>query len=72
MDSTITIRVSDEDKALFKSLSSQEGLSLSDWARKTILSQIEDEYDIRAYEEFLKDEDQMLYTTEEVEKILGL
>ncbi|VEJ35322.1 Uncharacterised protein [Aedoeadaptatus ivorii] len=68
---TITIRVKSRDKALFKRVSKEKNKSISNWARETLLSSIEDEYDVGIVEEYLKNEDSMkFYTADEVDKEL--
>ena len=50
---TLTIRLSEEDKELFKSVSKDKNMVLSDWARETLLASIEEEYDKELIEEYL-------------------
>ncbi|CDZ74893.1 Hypothetical protein ING2D1G_0734 [Peptoniphilus sp. ING2-D1G] len=72
---TITIRLSEEDKELFKRVSENKNMTLSDWARNTLVESIEDEYDlevIREYEEAASKGLVKYYTADEVERELGL
>ena len=70
---TLTIRLSEEDKELFKSVSKDKNMVLSDWARETLLSSIEEEYDKKLIEEYLLNKENMkFYTSDEVKKELGL
>ena len=48
---TITLRITEEEKQLFQTLASFEGLSLSESIRKTMKERAEDEYDIRSLDE---------------------
>ena len=70
---TLTIRLSEEDKELFKSVSKDKNMVLSDWARDTLLASIEEEYDKKLIEEYLLNKkDMKFYTSDEVKKELGL
>ena len=70
---TLTIRLSEEDKELFKSVSKDKNMVLSDWARETLLASIEEEYDKKLIEEYLLNKkDMKFYTSDEVKKELGL
>lgn len=70
---TLTIRLSEEDKELFKSVSKDKNMVLSDWARETLLASIEDEYDKKLIEEYLLNKkDMKFYSSDEVKKELGL
>lgn len=69
---TLTIRLSEEDKELFKSVSKDKNMVLSDWARETLLASIEEEYDKELIEEYLLNKkDMKFYTSDEVKKELG-
>lgn len=69
---TLTIRLSEEDKELFKSVSKDKNMVLSDWARETLLASIEEEYDKELIEEYLLNKkDKKFYTSDEVKKELG-
>lgn len=73
--STITIRLNEEDKELFKRVSERKNMTLSDWARDTLIESIEDEYDleiVKEYEEAASKGLVTYYTADEVEKELGL
>lgn len=56
---TITVRVTDEEKAFLDRMAKFEGKSLSDLLKTTTLDSLEDAYDAHvgdlAYEEYLKD-----------------
>lgn len=70
---TLTIRLSEEDKELFKSVSKDKNMVLSDWARETLIASIEEEYDKKLIEEYLLNKkDMKFYTSDEVKKELGL
>ncbi|PMB85028.1 antitoxin [Dolosicoccus paucivorans] len=70
---TLTIRLSEKDKKLFQSVSQEKNKILSDWARETLLKTIEEEYDEQLVKEYLLNKNKMnFYTSDEVEKELGL
>ncbi|MSS78819.1 antitoxin [Anaerococcus sp. WCA-380-WT-2B] len=70
---TLTIRLSEEDKELFKRVSEDKKKVLSDWARETLLESIEEEYDKQIIDDYLLNKNNMkFYTSEEVKEELGL
>lgn len=70
---TLTIRLNSDDKELFKRVAEENNKSLSDWARETLLRNIEEEYDEKLIEDYLLNKENMkFYTSEEVKKELGL
>lgn len=46
---TITLRLDDDDAALFKNCAEAKGLTVSELARQSVIGRIEDEYDLKAY-----------------------
>ena len=68
MTVTVTIRLSEEDKKLFKSHAAAKKMSLSELLRTAVMEQIEDELDIQEYYEAMKTNEQnpVTYTHEEV------
>lgn len=71
---TISLRLNDQDAQLFKNYAAMNGMTLSDLIRETVLSRIEDEYDLKSYQKAIADYNQnpQTYTLDEVEKELGL
>lgn len=71
---TVSVRLSDEDKALFKSYARIKKVSLSELFRSAVMEQIEDEYDLHEFERAKSkfDADPVTYTHEEVKRELGL
>ncbi len=70
---TLTIRLNSDDKELFKRVADEKSKSLSDWARDTLLRNIEEEYDEKLIKDYLLNKENMkFYTSEEVKKELGL
>ena len=45
---TISLRLNDEESALFKKYAEMNGLTLSELIRQSVLERIEDEYDLKA------------------------
>ncbi|EUJ16596.1 type II toxin-antitoxin system RelB family antitoxin [Listeria aquatica] len=54
MSSTITIRVSDEEKEFIKKMATFYGLSVSELSRKQLLEALEDQIDLNVYKEALQ------------------
>lgn len=53
----ISIRLTDEEEKVFKKFASSKELNLSDLVRRTITERIEDEYDLKVYQEYLENEE---------------
>lgn len=71
---TISVRLNQEDTNLIKKYAEIHNISLSDLVRKAILEKIEEEYDLKRYEEAIKEyqKNPVTYTHEEVAKMLEL
>lgn len=71
---TISITLSDEDVSLFTKYAEMHNMSLSDFIRNTVLEKIEDEYDLKCYEEAIEEykKNPVTRTFDEVVKELGL
>lgn len=71
---TISVRLNAEDTALIKSYAALNNISLSDLVRTAVIEKIEDEFDLKCYEEAIKEykENPVVYTLDEVERDLGL
>ena len=71
---TIGVRLPEEEKAFIQDYASVMGISVSEFARRSMLERIEDEIDYRiaaeAYEEYLKDPETL--SLDEVVEGLGL
>ena len=67
---TISLELPDEDAVLFKRYADLQNMSLSDFIRNTVFERIEDEYDLKVYEEALEEfkKDPTTYTVEEIKK----
>lgn len=70
---TITVRVSEEDKAMIQHYSNIHGISSSELLKKTTLEKIEDDIDLDLYHNAMREfkDDNTTYTTDEVDKMLG-
>lgn len=71
---TISIRLSDKDTELIKRYAKLNNISVSDLVRMAVLEKIENEYDLRVYEEAMEEYkvNPKIYSFEELEKELGL
>ena len=71
---TISLRLNDEESALFKKYAEMNGLTISELVRQSVLERIEDEYDLKAYEKAVADykSNPVTFTLDEVEEELGL
>jgi RHH-type rel operon transcriptional repressor/antitoxin RelB len=71
---TISLRISDDDAKLFKAYERLHNISISELVRQSVLERIEDEYDLIAYENALKEygENSTTYSHEEVCRMLEL
>ena len=71
---TISMHVDENQAALIRHFAKLSGQSVSDLLRESILSRIEDEYDLKAYDEAMAAyrENPESYTLEQTEKELGL
>lgn len=67
---TISVRLNAEDTELFKSYAALNNISLSELVRNAVLEKIEDEFDLKCYEEAIKEykENPMAYSLDEVER----
>lgn len=72
--SIVTFRVSDEEKDFLQNMSELKGVSLSELARDTILSTLENQIDIEIYERALNEHRQndQSISHEEMKRELGL
>ena len=71
---TISVRLNEKDTELIKAYAKLNNISLSELIRNAILEKIEDEYDLKCYEEAMKEykKNPVTYTHEEVAKMLKL
>ncbi len=71
---TISLRLSEEESQLFKTYANMHGISISEMVRRSVLERIEDEYDLKAYEEAIAEyqKNPVTYSHEEVANLLDL
>lgn len=71
---TISLRLEESEADIVKAYANMHGVSVSELLRKSVLEKIEDEYDLRAFEQALVEykENPVTYSFEDVVKELGL
>lgn len=71
---TVSVRLNEEDEKLIKAYADMNNISLSDLIRNAVIEKIEDEYDLKCYEEAIKEykKNPVTYSHEEVAKMLDL
>lgn len=71
---TISIRLSQAENDLIRDYAHMQGITVSELMRQTVLDRIEDELDIKLFEEAYEDfkKNPQTYTLEEAERELGL
>lgn len=71
---SISVRLSPEEKTLFQDFAKLHGISVSELIRRSVMAQIEDEYDLKVYEraKHAFDANPITYTLDEVEKALNV
>ena len=71
---SVSIRLNDEEAKLIKIYCTLHNISVSDLFRQAVIEKIEDEFDLKCYEEAMKkyEKDPATFSLEEVEKELGL
>lgn len=71
---TISLRLSERDGDLFKRYADMNGISVSELVRQSVLSRIEDEFDLQLYDQALAEyrKNPVTYSLADVEKELGL
>lgn len=70
---TISVRLNAEDTELIKKYAELNNISLSDLIRNAVIEKIEDEYDLKCYNQTIKEfkKNPKTYTLEEVKKELN-
>lgn len=71
---SISIRLTSGELAAIKDYASAYGITVSECIRNAVLERIEDEYDLKAYEDAMDEykKNPVSYSLDEVEKELGL
>ncbi|MBR4546026.1 MAG: ribbon-helix-helix protein, CopG family [Oscillibacter sp.] len=70
----VSVSLNEADSALVTKYAEIHGISVAELFRQAVLERIEDEYDLQAYEQAMKEyqANPVTYTHEEVGKMLGL
>ena len=65
---TISVRLNEEDTRLMKIYAEMNNISMSDLIRNAVIEKIEDEYDLKCYEQAMEEykENPNTYTLDEV------
>lgn len=71
---TVSVRLNDDDAALFRDYAALHGLTMSELIRRAVLERINDAYDMRCYDRVMAEyrAHPETFTLDEVEKELGL
>lgn len=71
---TISVRLNNHDAALFRKYAEVKGISVSELLRRSVLEQIENDFDLECYEKAMQEyrDNPETFTLDEVEKELGL
>lgn len=71
---TISLRLNTADSELVKAYAEMNGISVSELLRRSVMERIEDEFDLKAYEQAMAEyrKDPVTYTLEEVIEELDL
>lgn len=75
MSAVISVRVSDQEQEILTKVSAVYGCGVSSLMKKFVFEKLEDEYDLRVFEEYEKDKaagNIKTYSHEEAWKELGL
>ncbi len=70
----LTLRVNDKERELIEKTAKVYGMSMSEFMRHAIFEKLEDEFDLKAYEEAKAEYDAnpKVYSLDEVSKMLGI
>ena len=71
---TISLRLNNSDTQLIKSYAALNGISVSEAVRRAIIERIEDEFDLKSYNEALEEykKNPVTYSLDEIERELEL
>ena len=69
---TITLRTTDEDAELIRDYASFHSMTVSQFARDSMMQTIEDEHDIAALRQAIRNDDGVRYSLDEVRAELGM
>ena len=70
----ISLRLNQEDTNLVKAYAEMHGMTVSEFVRRSVIERIEDEHDLKAYEEAMKEfkQNPVTFSHEEVARMLEL
>lgn len=70
----ISLRLSEADSRLIRSYASLKGISVSELVRSAVMERIEDEFDLKAYENAMAEHQKnpVTYSLDDIERELGL
>lgn len=71
---TVSVRLNNDDAALFRSYAALHGLTVSELVRRAVLERINDEYDLKCYDRAMAEyrKNPETFTLDDVEKEIGL
>lgn len=69
---TMTLRINEEDSELIKKYIQLHGLTISEFARQSMIEKIEDEYDLKILRQAMAEDDGMRISHEELMKEFSL
>lgn len=71
---TISLRLNNDDAELIKAYADMNGITVSELVRRSVIERIEDEFDLKAYNEAMAEykKNPATYSHEEVAKMLEL
>ena len=71
---TVSLRLNRDDEELFKKYAEINNLTLSELFRNAVYEKIENEYDLKCYEEAISEyrKNPVTYTLEEVKREIGI
>ena len=69
---TMTVRINDQGSDLIKNYIQVHGLTISEFARQSMLEKIEDEYDLQILRQAIAEDDGVRISHEDVMKEFGL
>ena len=55
MENVVILRLDETEKAIIQNCANSKGLTMSEFMKKVVLDYIEDEYDLKVYREYLKE-----------------
>lgn len=69
---TMTLRINDKDSNLIKNYIKLHGLSISEFARQSMLERIEDEYDLAVLRQAMSEDDSIRIPVEDLFEEFGI